>query len=468
MAYMKDSTGRRLDSFEVSDAAEVAGTYTNRSKMMANVKDHGAIGDNVSRPLSTLFATLASAQAIYPAATALTDELDWAAIQSCLTAYGAIYIPSGTYVINKTISGTQPVISGDKKFAKLYMTANNLPIISATTGANISYVRLTYSRQQLATETESDALRLFNIGNGSLFEKIRVDYAARGIFNYGGGYTYSTTFRDISIGYCSITSFDIRNAGGITGNVVNNLYTHNNPIDESSTNVSTEPPIQVSGWDDGVMMQINVEHTQSSAALAINNCLNLTVIGMHVEGFTLLGNFNAVVNLSGSTTQLSITGLTIIFSKFLIGNIPSSNSFAMFKVTDGVKVIASNIQERSSTFTAVGGGLVFNSTGTTAATVTADATKLSGFGGNTNGDATKVSTVARLNNNRNYSLDSGKYTLFQDTAPTSYTWAVGDRVIVKTPVEAGIAGSKYITVGYRCVAAGTPGTWLPERVLTGN
>jgi hypothetical protein len=452
------------------DSATAATTYTARARMTPNAKDYGAVGDNTSRLLSSQFSTLAAAQAIYPAATALTDELDWAAIQSCINANGAVFIPAGTYIINKTITASQGVIIGAQNYpmTKLYMTGTNLPILSLTTGANISNLRLTYSAQQTSAHTESDAVRLFNIGNGSTFEKIRVDFAARGIFNYGGGYTYSSSFRDISIGYCSITSFDIRNGGGITGNVVSNLYTHNNPIDETTTNVSSEPPIQLSGWDDGVLTQINIEHTQSSAAIAIGNCLNLTIQGMHVEGFTLLGNFNAVVNTFSGNTQVSITGMSVIFSKFLIGNIPTSNSFALFKITDGIKLLIQNLQERSNTFTAVGGGFVFNSSGVTTGTVNAHACKLSGFGGNTNCDATKVSTIASLNNSRNYSLDSGKYTLFQDAAPTSYTWAVGDRVVVKTPVEAGTAGSKYIVVGYRCVTAGTPGTWLPERVLTGN
>lgn len=53
-------------------------------------------------------------------------------------------------------------------------------------------------------------------------------------------------------------------------------------------------------------------------------------------------------------------------------------------------------------------------------------------------------------------------------APTSGTWAQGDVVRNSAPAEAGSAGSKYITLGWVCTAAGTPGTWLPTRTLTGN
>lgn len=53
-------------------------------------------------------------------------------------------------------------------------------------------------------------------------------------------------------------------------------------------------------------------------------------------------------------------------------------------------------------------------------------------------------------------------------APTTGTWNRGDVVKNSAPAEAGTAGSKYVITGYICVAAGTPGTWLQQRVLTGN
>lgn len=53
-------------------------------------------------------------------------------------------------------------------------------------------------------------------------------------------------------------------------------------------------------------------------------------------------------------------------------------------------------------------------------------------------------------------------------APTTGSWAVGDFVLNSAPAEAGTAGSKYIIHGYRCVTAGTPGTWVECRFPTGN
>lgn len=53
-------------------------------------------------------------------------------------------------------------------------------------------------------------------------------------------------------------------------------------------------------------------------------------------------------------------------------------------------------------------------------------------------------------------------------APTTGTWARGDRVRNSTPSEAGVALSKYVITGWICTVGGTPGTWLAMRTLTGN
>lgn len=53
------------------------------------------------------------------------------------------------------------------------------------------------------------------------------------------------------------------------------------------------------------------------------------------------------------------------------------------------------------------------------------------------------------------------------TAPTGGTWSKGDFVVNSNPSELGTAGSKYVIRGWLCSVAGTPGTWLQCRFLTG-
>jgi hypothetical protein len=53
-------------------------------------------------------------------------------------------------------------------------------------------------------------------------------------------------------------------------------------------------------------------------------------------------------------------------------------------------------------------------------------------------------------------------------APTAGSFNVGDFVRNSAPAELGVAGSKYLVLGWVNVVAGSPGTFLPCRALTGN
>lgn len=53
-------------------------------------------------------------------------------------------------------------------------------------------------------------------------------------------------------------------------------------------------------------------------------------------------------------------------------------------------------------------------------------------------------------------------------APTTGAHQEGDFIRNSAPTVAGAAGSQYVVIGWICVAAGTPGTWMPCRCLTGT
>ena len=53
-------------------------------------------------------------------------------------------------------------------------------------------------------------------------------------------------------------------------------------------------------------------------------------------------------------------------------------------------------------------------------------------------------------------------------APTTGTYQQGDFVTNRTPTELGTTPNKYVIDGWRCIVAGTPGTWVQSRSLTGN
>ena len=75
--------------------------------------------------------------------------------------------------------------------------------------------------------------------------------------------------------------------------------------------------------------------------------------------------------------------------------------------------------------------------------------------------------VAQQVNNLSEGMISASYNALV-AAPTTGTWAQGDFIKNRTPTELGAAASKYVVIGFICVASGTPGTWLQARTLTGN
>lgn len=58
--------------------------------------------------------------------------------------------------------------------------------------------------------------------------------------------------------------------------------------------------------------------------------------------------------------------------------------------------------------------------------------------------------------------------LVATAVPTTGTYATGDFVKNSSPSELGTAGSKYYIDGWKCLAGGTPGTFVQKRCLTGN
>ncbi|QPB08627.1 pectin lyase activity [Burkholderia phage Mica] len=110
--------------FTLNWAGALARPVSNKLNDVVSVSDFGAIGDGSSHPLSgvaSLFGmstsgwTLAQWQTIYPHAQALTDELDWCALQAAVnSATGPFIFRCGIqkqYITNRTIvSGANDIL----------------------------------------------------------------------------------------------------------------------------------------------------------------------------------------------------------------------------------------------------------------------------------------------------------------------------------------------------------------------
>lgn len=91
----------------VADGSIVARSVSSRFARVRDVRDFGAIGDGASHPLSAFYGSLGAAQAVFPHAVALTDEIDWAATQAAINASGTreVVMPRGKYIWNRPIVG---------------------------------------------------------------------------------------------------------------------------------------------------------------------------------------------------------------------------------------------------------------------------------------------------------------------------------------------------------------------------
>ena len=127
-------------------AAALLSYFSSGLGRAGNVKDYGAIMDGASHPLSSVYPSLSAAQAVYPHATSLTDEIDWCAIQACVNALNtAILIPQGTAIINR------PVVS------------STVPITVQGTGQNSTIIKQTTAGADGWQHTSSQTFQMFDL-----------------------------------------------------------------------------------------------------------------------------------------------------------------------------------------------------------------------------------------------------------------------------------------------------------------
>lgn len=149
LAAKSAATGGVSSVIGVNANGELVRAYPN---LVANVKDFGAEGDGNSHPLSEGYSTLSAAQAVYPDATSLSDELDWAASQAALANHSFLYFPPGSFRLSKalTVVGRPVRVMGSGvSVSELICADNGISInnssLSDDTSVTITDVTLTAS-----------------------------------------------------------------------------------------------------------------------------------------------------------------------------------------------------------------------------------------------------------------------------------------------------------------------------------
>lgn len=90
-------------SFLQAGLGAISRTFQDKMRDSVSVKDFGAIGDSTIHTLAERYSSLASAQALFPFVTSLSQSIDWAAIQAAINTGKRAFIPKGIYYISDTL-----------------------------------------------------------------------------------------------------------------------------------------------------------------------------------------------------------------------------------------------------------------------------------------------------------------------------------------------------------------------------
>lgn len=309
--------------------------------LLFNVADYGAVGDDS------------------------TD--DTSAIGDCVTAAvaagGAVWFPAGTYKITAALDWkiTGLVVKGAGKWhtvIKQYGT--DMPVVRvAGGGQDIGGLTLAYDSQRASSETNSICLTFGDDTVGSCFDcryhDLLLKFGQTGMAIDPSVGTvagmFSCLVEDVRVFGYSYSAINLIGSNGsganCTGCVFTNIYTHNNPVDD--TTVCANYPVFLQYWDEVTFNQLNIEHGTSPtfdlfAVIAVGS---IVVNGLHFEDYTLSANNKAVIYTHDS--NVVINGATCRFNTF--SGAASNPVFRFFGSPANARVMINGWTDNGNTVT---------------------------------------------------------------------------------------------------------------------
>ncbi len=402
---------------------------------------YGAIGDGNFHPLSSVYSTLAAAQAVYPFATSLTQEIDGCAIQKAINE--ASSKSSGGCVVIPNTGMWYKVNFG--------IVLNPLIITIRGTGSILDF-------SQVGANTK--CITFFH-NSGDIYGHSKS--AVSGIEIVGPGRTVPGV---TGIFYNTGTAAEGRSSRGIIRDVSMREF---NVALELGNNAYCIHHDHVSIWQCALIFKCWWDLNNSGEQITFSNCTFF--------------NSDSVFENRGAA-HISCVGCSFDY----VGKITAPNSGIIdftscrFEISPPSEIMFTCWG--SGSISIFGGFFLVN--GDEAATTApsmffmADVSVAhiySLFSYHTkpaNGSFASGPGKVYLYNQRRI-VDSS-FDVLRDSldgtqsnsVPSTGINIVGDFVRNSNPSELGSAGSKYIIHGWTCVTAGSPGVWIQNRSLTGN
>jgi hypothetical protein len=444
-ALIDDGKGREVSGKSLlTSATAPVGAPLDSLSIVVNARDFVRcpanpgvnIGDGSIHPISGCFSTLAAAQAVYPAATALTNELAEVAIQAAannLTGGGTVMVPQGTYYLSP---------SDPDANANPHHFAISIPERVEVAGAGMYITKFVvrpdgpYQHVFLSTTGSGDVgLRDFTIDHQSSLNPIKnraeiIKYRRSTLWWKGSVANATATVRRMQV-VNSVSGNDLllTYGGGDGRNVLNRAIVEDNRFENMGGGAVS--------WDSSVIFaEARYLSIKNNFVQSASNSFNLhqTFCGIEVYGASgviqgntvkgyhtgiLFGGWNLVV--SENSTNTSQGG--ILFNSARLERVVGSTSYGLLNCSVHGNTV--RIQTGAATYTSttrsMGIGLYASQSA---------GSKDVAIQGNTilydvEPDASKLNTLDR---------NSGGIGMY--TRPATYTWenvTIENNIIEDTP-----------------------------------
>lgn len=377
------------------------------------------------------------------------------AINAARTQKKALYLPTGRYMRNTTwdLRGDNVHVFGDGPENSVILEGmGNAPTIQV--GGYYQWIHDIGTELASTKGANSNTIEVMDCAY-SVYERLVLLGPGRGIYQpqvnadgLGGNAMWSCRFDTIRISGPTVSAIDLQSFNSAnTGSIFNNIYIGSLTSDSTPTGVM----VRLVSCDEIIINQLNIEHCVLPDHAIYIERGNATINGLHFEGVTLNGSGKAFISLVNQC-HLNLNSCTIGGNTYPSGS--GDKSFLSYDINPSYARVH-GLYCSGNTLSATNRYLVrmVDSTSTAGSSVEITGAKLgSDFTALSNGDSTTIPQLKRVNADVYHYTEGGKNVTFGTAAPTTGTWAVGDKRWNSAPAAGG-------TPGWLCTTAGTPGTW---------
>ncbi len=437
LAEFAASDGSSLVGFLQSGTGAVTRTAQAKMRDVVSVKDFGAVGDGTTNDT-----------------TAIQNAINYAAG----LGGGYVVFPTATYRITASLqlaTGVDLMLDG----STIQQATNNTPVITAPSSADIQRwsVRdgiLQFVTQQTSGQTSGVGILLANgrLSYDFMVWKVRVDKACDGIAcpSTSGSFAFVGSFRQVVVTQYARWALNI-DCDTATGGNTNLTFENCWGLQTAGSPIATSRGFRFRGCSMCNWQSLFADYAQGQFVFMESCTGEAGVWTAEACAFSSAASQLAIVALSNC--NLTIQTLRFVACAFTVG---ANDMYILRPTTSGGNYITQVINwlAENNNYSGTLGNLyeVNPDAGVYVLNYFLKLDRTASLA-----DFTAPYKILKWNNVDRTRYEFGNTVVWGTAAPTSGTWAVGDRLI-STNVTGAAPVSEWV-----CASAGTPGAWLPTK-----